>query len=209
MDLKRRKDMKKTGEVSAEPVADERLNAVRYHRLWTALVVLSAISLVVAVYLNTLHAPFMFDDYQNILENPHIRLEEITLAGLKDAGFNSFASRRPLVNISFALNYFFHGYDLPGYHIVNILIHIITGLLFYFLLRSTIILSRKQSQGRGMMDGVDPAHVACFAMLIWLVHPLGTQSVTYIVQRMASMAALFYILSLQQNKNNHCAETLS
>lgn len=97
---------------------------------------------------------------------------------------------RPVANISFALNYYFHRYQLLGYHLANIVIHAATGVFLYLLTRLTLNLPVLRSGYESLR------WVPLFTALIWLVHPLQTQSVTYIVQRMNSMAAMFYVLAL-------------
>jgi len=146
------------------------------------------------VYSNTLEVPFYLDDIRNIEKNPHIRLDRLTLEGLSGAAFKSFASRRPVSNISFALNYYLHEYDLAGYHAVNIVIHILTGIFLYYFLELTLRLAIPLMFSRRQPPSLNPSLIALFAALLWLVHPIQTQSVTYIVQRMNSMAAMFYIL---------------
>jgi tetratricopeptide (TPR) repeat protein len=148
-----------------------------------------------AVYLNSFSVPFVFDDYPNIRDNPSIRLAVIDLEGLRAAGFESHASRRPVANISFALNYLAGSYDVKGYHLVNTLIHIVNGVLVYFL--ALILLRRNQS----LTDRLSASDrrtrlVALFAAAIFITHPLQIQAVTYIVQRMTSMATMFYLVSL-------------
>jgi len=142
------------------------------------------------IYSNTLEVPFIFDDQARINENPYIRIHELTIDNLVQASFNKKSSAsRPLGNLSFALNYYFHQYKLPGYHVVNIIIHILTTLFLYLLIKTTLttpVLSLKYDH---------PDAIAFFTALMWLVHPLHTQSVTYIVQRLNSMAAMFYVLS--------------
>ncbi|MDY6954312.1 MAG: tetratricopeptide repeat protein, partial [Thermodesulfobacteriota bacterium] len=146
--------------------------------------------LVFLIYSNTLEAPFTFDDVHNIRNNPHIRLTELTVEGLTRAALKSPASNRPAANISFALNYYFHQYDVTGYHLVNILIHITTGILLYFFAETFLhIPSLRSLSAPGRW-------VPFFAAFLWLVHPIHTQSVSYVVQRMNSMAAMFYVLSL-------------
>ncbi len=153
------------------------------------LIVVLFVTLGSLIYSNTLEVSFVFDDIPKIQENPHIRITELSLSKLAKAGFKSSATR-PFVFISFALNYYFHQFNLKGYHIVNIIIHLMTAVLLYFFIRTTLsipLLSPQYSQ---------PEVIAFFAALVWLVHPLHTQSVTYIVQRFNSMAAMFYVLSL-------------
>ena len=148
------------------------------------------IFLVFLIYSSNLDGPFLFDDGNNINNNPAIRMTRLSWSGLKDAAFNSPISNRPLAYISFALNYYFHNYRTVGYHTVNILIHIASGLFLFLFIKSTINLPPVRS--RYGSNKWLPYIVA----LIWLVHPLQTQSVTYIVQRMNSMASMFYILSM-------------
>jgi len=141
------------------------------------------------IYFNSLEVPFIFDDGPHIPENPHIRLEELTIDKLLSAAQDSPASR-PVANISFALNYFFHGYDVTGYHIFNIAVHVLGAIFFFYFLLRTLSLPAAR---------INPEYhfaIAGLASLIWLAHPIQTQSVTYIVQRMNSMAGMFYLLSL-------------
>ncbi len=141
-------------------------------------------------YANTIHVPFLFDDYQNIVTNQHIRLTDLTVERLGDAGFASPHPHRWVAYISFALNYFVHQYNPAGYHIVNITIHISTAILIFFLFQIT--LQRPPLAERY----APPQTISFFAALLWLVHPLQTGAVTYTVQRMTSLATMFYILAL-------------
>ena len=94
--------------------------------------------LVFVIYAKTLNGAFIFDDRHNIRDNPHIRLTQITLPGIYSAVHDSPAPNRPLANISFALNYYFHRYNVVGYHAVNIIIHIFNGILLYLFLKATL-----------------------------------------------------------------------
>ena len=165
--------------------------------------------IVIAVYSNTLKAPFVFDDRPNIENNPAIQLTELSIKNLKDAWLGSPNPNRPIANISFALNYYADGNNVRGYHVINILIHVINGILLYILFKTTLCLawtdpSRSEMQPHGasadrqrrVFSQLDPAWISFWAAAIWLVHPIQTQSVTYIVQRMNTLASLFYLLSL-------------
>lgn len=158
---------------------------------YVPLLVLIFIGLGGLLYGNTLEVPFYFDDLANVRENIQIRVGDITFSSLWRAGSESLIRTRPLANISFALNYSLHQYQVAGYHLVNIAIHILTGILlaqlFLCILRSPALGSRYQQHA--------PA-LALAAALFWFVNPLHTQTVTYIVQRMNGMAAMFYICSL-------------
>jgi tetratricopeptide (TPR) repeat protein len=145
-----------------------------------------------AAYSNTLDSSFHLDDERAIGENPPTFMREITWDNLRRAAFESQITTRPVAQISFAFNYYFHQLNVRGYHVVNILIHIFTGIFLYFLLKATLTLPplREKYGGQG------PVIISLITTAIWILHPLQTQSVTYIVQRMNSMSAMFYILAM-------------
>jgi len=98
------------------------------------LIVLLFFGLGFIIYSNTLDSPFVFDDESQILENNDIRLEDLSVESLIKAAFGRQSGRtRPVGNLSFALNYIFHQYRLTGYHLLNIIIHIITGILLWLI----------------------------------------------------------------------------
>lgn len=143
-----------------------------------------------AIYGNTLDVAFYLDDTHNIIENTSIRIDSLSFANLENVVRKSPMPSRPLANISFALNYLAGGLDSRGYHYVNILIHILAGFFLYQFLGITFATPT-------VSPTVENRHlVALFAALIWFVHPVQTQAVTYIVQRMASMSALFFVLAM-------------
>jgi len=177
----------------------------------TAAAVITGVTLL--LYLPSLDAPFVFDDEWNITRNEHIQVKELTIKNLVAAGTRSVNFKRPLANISFALNYYISEFDVRAYRVVNILIHIINGwLVYWFVLMTMAIVGRSAAtlESTGNRNGSDGeagartaqtahrnTHFFAFATaLIWVVHPLQTQSVIYIVQRMNSMAVLFYLASL-------------
>jgi len=177
------------------PKAAESLVAVdgtqNKHKAWLHVLAALFIFLVAfAVYSNTLNVPFVFDDRTNITDNPAIRITSLTIESMRSAAFESPVPSRPLANISLALNYYFHEYELFGYHLVNITIHALTGMLLYFFFLLTL-----KSPALKRVSAM-PAAIAFAAALLWLTHPLQTQSVTYVIQRMNSMATMFYVLSM-------------
>jgi protein O-mannosyl-transferase len=147
-------------------------------------------TIVLLIYSNTFKAPFVFDDNMNIQNNTSIRLGKLTIENIVTAVSESHLQSRPIANISFALNYYFHQYNVTGYHIVNVLIHVTTGIFLYFFVKTTLHLPLLH------FKDTTATWIASFTVLLWLVHPLHTQSVTYIVQRMNSMASMFYVLSM-------------
>lgn len=157
------------------------------------------VCLVLAIYANTLHVPFIFDDIPNICDNPHLHLTRIDLESLERAAFGSPLATRPVAYVSFALNWFLHGDAVVGYHLVNLAIHLLTGLFLWLLLAGTADLAIGPASGEkgGWSPPPETRRWICFwAVLIWLVHPLHTQTVTYVVQRMNGLAALFFIASM-------------
>ena len=135
------------------------------------------------IYFPSLKGPFVFDDIYFILDNPNIALESLSLRGILAAA----TSGRPLTTLSFALNHLANGYDTAGFHAVNTAIHALTAFFFLFLANRTHVLA-----GYGKNAG----KAAFFASLLFLCHPLATQSVSYISQRANAMCGMFFILSL-------------
>ena len=85
------------------------------------------------IYSNTFYVPFQFDDELRIQNNAHIRLTKLGFSEIVKVAFGRDSQiNRPVGNISFALNYYFHQYDLKGYHLVNIIIHFLTGVFLFF-----------------------------------------------------------------------------
>ena len=146
--------------------------------------------IVIIIYADTLSGPFIFDDLRHIRDNPHIRLTRISPGNLIEVVANGRSVNRPAANISFSLNYYFHRNNVVGYHLVNLLIHITSGLLLYLLVKTTLTIV---PPGKLSRHG---KWIPFFSALLWLTHPLQTQAVSYIVQRMTGMAAMFYLLSL-------------
>lgn len=145
--------------------------------------------LVLFTYSHTRYSPFIFDDVGSIVTNEAIEITELSLASLKKAALENHLSGRPVSYITFAVNYFFHGREVQGYRYVNIIIHMVNGWLLFLFLVNTFRLPPLRKTVR------QPFWVAYLTALIWVIHPLQVQSVTYIVQRMNSLATLFYMLA--------------
>jgi len=171
------------------------MNFIKTKKFTGIIIILAFLCLGFLLYSNTLHSPFLFDDWPNILDNSRIRMAELTWESFVNVFRFSEISSVPLPTLSFAINYYFGHYNVAGYHIVNILIHVINAILLFFFLKTTIILSHKQDLITPRNYCLSAECIALFAALLWFVNPLGTQSVSYISQRMNSMAAMFYLLS--------------
>ena len=139
------------------------------------------------VYAATLDAPFVFDDRTSIVDNSLIR----NLADFLSSGYAHYP-RRFLGYLSFALNYRIGGLDVAGYHAVNLSIHIAASFLVYWLCLLTF---NTPGGGRSRL-APNASLIALFAGLLFVLHPVQTQAVTYVTQRLASLAALFYLLAI-------------
>jgi tetratricopeptide (TPR) repeat protein len=155
---------------------------------------LAAICLVIctaAVYANSLSADFIFDDYHDVVENSDIRQPSaIWRAVVTSAGGKMSIHSRPVVALSFALNYALGGMQAWQFHATNVAIHILAGLTLFGIVRRTLLLPR----GGDYAEVATP--LALVVALLWTLHPLQTQAVTYIVQRYESLMGMFYLMTL-------------
>jgi protein O-mannosyl-transferase len=142
-----------------------------------------------AAYHNSFKGVFLFDDVGSISENSTIRRLWPLGPVLTKAEFATVVSR-PLLNFSLAANYALGGTNPIGYHVVNLAVHVLAGLTLFGVLRRTFRLPSLQ----GHLVGRAPTGLALAATLLWTVHPLQTESVTYVCQRAESLAGLFYLL---------------
>jgi protein O-mannosyl-transferase len=142
-------------------------------------------------YSNTFYSPFLFDGRSQIIDNPVIQDLKNFISDRKGYDHNP---RRFIGYLSFALDYYIGGFDVIGYHIVNLLIHIANALLAYFL----VLLTSRTPSMRQSADSSPPASalIALFSALLLVSHPIQTQAITYVIQRFASLATFFYLLSL-------------
>jgi tetratricopeptide (TPR) repeat protein len=157
-------------------------------RTWAAVGLLLAT--VCAAYANSLHGPFIFDDEPSIIENQSIRHlgSPQVLAAPPDA---LTTTGRPVVNLSLAVNYAIGGLAVEGYHVVNLALHLLAALVLFALLRRALVLPTLSGQFGAAATGL-----ALTVSLLWAIHPLQTESVTYIVQRAEAIVGLFYFLTL-------------
>ncbi|MEN8262917.1 MAG: tetratricopeptide repeat protein [Nitrospirota bacterium] len=159
--------------------------------------ILIIIVICIVSYSNTFHVPFVFDGLEGIVENPVIKDLHYFIEPSKGADFKDYFEyttfkRRYVGYLTFALNYKLHGLDVAGYHMFNLVIHIINSLLVYVL----VILTFRSHFLKESKTGQYSMHIAVFAALFFAAHPIQTQAVTYIWQRVTSLSATFYIFSL-------------
>lgn len=148
-------------------------------------------------YMNTFNAPFEFDDYDAIVQNPVIKQGSLIHPGPEawkaaPEKIRKTYETRLVGYATLALNWKLGGRSPVGYHVFNLIVHILNAILLYLLVRVTFqtpALSGSALSGRA-------ADVAFLAALIFVAHPIQTQAVTYIYQRFTSIATFFYLMSL-------------
>lgn len=148
------------------------------------------------VYGRAIHSPFIFDDRMSVVENQSI-VKLWPLVG--EAGRNgpltppvdNVTAGRPLVNLSFALNYRYGALDPTSYHITNIVWHVLSALLLWALVGRTLRLpyfGGRFARSAGLLAGI--------VALVWELHPLQTEAVQYVSQRTELMMGFFYLATL-------------
>jgi tetratricopeptide (TPR) repeat protein len=143
----------------------------------------------ILAYANSLSGPFIFDDSLSIVENPRIRqLFQLTRVLVPER--NSPVAGRPLVNVSFAINYAMSGLDVRGYHLGNLGLHLLCALLLFGIIRRTLEPALEPRLG------ARAATLAFAAALLWELHPLNSEVVDYLTERTESLMALCYLLTV-------------
>lgn len=168
----------------------------RYDGLAVGFITLVAVLL----YCQTFAYPFHFDDFSSIVENPYIRnLGDLSffLKGVELRG-NWF---RTLPTLSFAINYHFHRLEVFGYHLINLILHVGSGILVYFISKCLFDLGLRKGRNlpndeMGFFTRYGTYFFSLFVALLFIAHPLQTNTVTYIVERNEGMASFFYLLGL-------------
>ena len=168
------------------------------------------LAVLLIVYAPSFSGTWIYDDESNILNNDNIHLDQINFTSLKKTFFlkaqdpvGAERVKRPLAYLSFALNWYAGKDHIFGYHVVNFIIHLTATAFLYLFIRDSLRLPRFDNRSRSL------AHpVAFLSAMIWAVHPIQVTAVTYIVQRMASMAGMFTIVSLYAYLRARTAPTL-
>jgi Flp pilus assembly protein TadD len=174
----------------AEPAGKPEEAASKAGYVAIALLVVS----IVAAYSNSFSGAFVFDDLLSIKENPTIQHLWPLADVLSPPSEGRTVGGRPVLNLSLAINYALGGLNVWGYHAFNLGIHAVAALVLFGLVRRTL----RTKVGRTFSVG-GGAGVEVFALavaLLWALHPLQTESVTYVVQRAESLMGLFYLLTL-------------
>ncbi len=156
--------------------------------------------IILAIYSNTFNASWQFDDGLKIEQRAAVHLKQFTWSGIKRTFFfgkDDIGARpsgtlyRPVANFTFALNYYFGELDVFGYHLVNISVHVVASIFLFLFIYHTLNLPLLRSR-----YGSNSHFIALLATAFWAINPVQVQAITYIVQRMASMAAMFYVMAM-------------
>lgn len=143
-----------------------------------------------AAWANSFRTPFIFDDLPAIVENATIRTLALPIV-LAPPHTGQPANGRPLVNFSFALNWAIGGADVRSYHVLNLAIHALAALALFGVVRRTL-----RSEPLATKFAASATTLAFALAALWMLHPLQTESVTYIAQRAESLAGLCLLLTL-------------
>jgi len=142
-----------------------------------------------AAYHHSFSGPFIFDDRASITDNATIRSlwpPGPVFSPPPKAG----SGGRPVFNLSLAMNYAAGGTKVRGYHAVNLAIHILAGLTLFGIMRRTL-------DGKFRNSNFENRNLCAFAVaLLWTLHPLQTEAVTWVSGRAESLMGLFYLLTL-------------
>jgi Tfp pilus assembly protein PilF len=167
---------------------------------------ISLLIILLAIYSNSFYGEWHFDDYANIVNNPYVQIKSFSWPEIKHCVFGIFQDRllRPLSYFSFALNYKFGGMDVFGFHVVNFIIHYLAAVFLFLFIYNTLklpLLREKYS--------LIAYPVALLSTFLWAFNPVQVTSITYVVQRMASMAGLFYVMSMYFYLKGRTAQNLT
>ena len=165
--------------------------------------------LILTFYSNTFYSSWHLDDEANITGNRRIHIRALTPEAIMGTFYASPVSAgkmyRPVANLTFALNWYVGKNNVTGYHLVNVAVHLVTAFLLYLTIINLYRTPRLESQ-------YEPASgylIAFLAAALWAVNPIQTQAVNYIVQRMALLAAMFYLCGVYFYVKFRLADTSS
>ncbi len=151
---------------------------------------------IAAAYISVFNAGWQLDDYPNIIDNKNIHMSTLSIQQIDNAlranPLNEEYLYRPIPCLTFAFNWYLGDGDIFGYHVVNLAIHIFTA--WFLFLSLYLILKIQYVNYRHSSEFLLAASL--LGTLFWALAPIQTQAVTYIIQRMASMAAMFNIIAI-------------
>jgi hypothetical protein len=152
--------------------------------------------LTIVIYVPGLSGDYMFDDMPNLLHNEQLNIASLDTESLQGAVFSSGAGtlRRPISMLSFTLNRYFFGIAPYSHKVVNLIIHLLTGIGLYLL--GHLVIRSYQQFRNPKLPATTLKWIPIIVAGLWLVHPLNLTPALYIVHCMTSLAALFTVLGL-------------
>ena len=152
-------------------------------------------ALIFLIYSNSFQASWHFDDYENVTSNVRVQIRDLGPETLIKTFFASPEGKqhpfRSAAYFTFALNAYFGGTDVFGYHVVNVTVHLLTAFFLFLCVLTLFDTPRLERDSHP-----DAMFIAFLTAILWAANPIQTQAVTYIVQRMAAMAAMFTIIGI-------------
>ena len=146
------------------------------------------------VFFNTLHNDFQLDDFYRVVDNPGIQTLSRPWRHFSDPGTMSTLPRitqyRPLLPLSLSINFAIHKYSLPGYHMVNLLFHIMAGVLIYFLCIDLLTHWAQNTYTKKARGAI-----AIVASLLFTIHPVGGILINYVCSRDLILMQMFLLAS--------------
>lgn len=170
------------GSVLAMDKVTEKVNNIFINKRFNLIALSLLAGMILIAYSNTFTASFHFDDNPSIVENPIIK--RVTIGNIRTI----LIGERPVVGLTLMLNYQINGLNTVGWHIFNIVVHIFNSYLVYLLIVRTLGLPLFKEKYGGKAK-----RMALFAALLFGVHPIQTESVTYIITRSELLTTLFYL----------------
>lgn len=161
----------------------------------TYLLFIGSLVLAFFCYRAGLYGSFLFDDVINVVENSALKIQRLDISLLKAAfSMGNGISGRPLSMVSFACDYYFNGPAPYGFKLTNLIIHLLNGTGVFILTKLVLNIHRRRHASE-----LSSEHLGWISLAVasaWLLHPLNLTGVLYIVQRMASLSALFTLLGM-------------
>jgi len=148
---------------------------------------------IIISYSNSVYSPFVLDDYHSFISDPRAYVHNVSLHSLLELKNTTFGYSRIIPQITFAIDHLLNRGSIIQYHITNITIHILTAIAVFFLTKALLEIPLTQKRTNTFFSTIS---FSFFVALLWALNPIQTNAVTYIVQRMASLCAFFYISSV-------------
>ncbi len=150
--------------------------------------------MIICAYSNTFNSPPVLDDFHSFIHDPSVRNSNLSINDIIALGNTKFGLYRWIPMMTFSLDNIVGGGELTNFHLTNIFIHISNFLVIFLFIFKLLDFVGKNSASEN--DSLNPLDISIWVASIWALNPVQTNAVTYIVQRMTSLATFFSIASL-------------